>query len=239
MHRFSLFILTGGLTCLALIGCQSNISNKIYTATALIQIEPRSYRYVGSRFTLNDYPDLSDYQPELDTLQSNDLLLPIIKNLGLDKKWAKRFKSNQEALTPTEVLDRVHKVLTINFKLKTGIVGITAQSEESQEAADIANAVADHYIAWHHDELVRAMKSGIVVLQEEITHQQAIVHDKKTVVEKLRVSNNTSSSRRAQQELEKQQYILDTYVLKLKQVMNESPSSDSSVRIVNRAIAPK
>jgi uncharacterized protein involved in exopolysaccharide biosynthesis len=238
MRCRSLFILTGALTCLVLSGCQSNNTNKIYTATALIQIEPFTFfTQIGSQFS--PYTDQSIFQPDLDMMQASDTLLPIIKELNLDKKWAKQFKSNQNALSPAEALGHIHKILTINFKRETSTVSITAQSEEPQEAADIANAVVDHYKTMRDTDQAQRLRRGIDVLRNEIINQQKIVDEKKTVVERLRVSNNTSSSRRAQQELERQQYILDSYVEKLKQVMNENPPPDNLVRIVSRAVPSK
>ena len=82
---------------------------------------------------------------EFEVIQSSYVLLPVINDLGLDKTWAKRYKSDQDRLPPVESLEHMNKVLKLDLKRGTNIVVVTVQREVPKEASDIANAVMDRY----------------------------------------------------------------------------------------------
>src|SRR5580658_9487970 len=79
---------------------------KIYTATAEMQINPRGQSdEPGFVVGMTDKQlDPMLFQAEFEVIQSSDVLLPVINDLGLDKIWAKRYKSDQDSLPPVEAL---------------------------------------------------------------------------------------------------------------------------------------
>src|SRR5271170_7767859 len=121
---------------------------KVYTATAQIQIRPRGVVDVpslDSTKTDGGFDPIA-FQAEFEIMQSSDVLLPIITDLGLDKIWAKRvYKSGLEALPPQDALGYMNKILHLDYVRNTNIINITVSSEVAKECADVANAIADRY----------------------------------------------------------------------------------------------
>jgi len=162
---------------------------KVYTATAQIQVTPRGEVKVQSFDGNTDKPfDTTAFQSELEIMKSGQVLLPIIGDLGLDKIWAKRdFKSAAESLTPSIALDYMQrKVLSITFKHGTSLIEIAADSQDAQEAANIANAVMDRYKSMRDTEEDKRNSSGEDTIRDQIAQQQKVVDAKKATVEKMR-----------------------------------------------------
>jgi capsular exopolysaccharide synthesis family protein len=166
----------------------NQVLQKVYTATAQIQIHPRG---VGSIPMFDVMPDRGfdpiDYQAEFQIMQSRDTLLPIIKDLGLDKIWAKRiFKSDDETLPDEAALGYMKGILKVDPEKGTNIMDITAASVIPKEAADIANALADRYKTMRDVEQDQRNNRGADSLTDQITQQQRVVDAKKAAVDKLR-----------------------------------------------------
>jgi len=163
---------------------------KIYSATAQIEIKPRGIQEVPG-FMQNSTDkgfDPTAFQTEFEIMHSSDVLLPIISDLGLDKVWAKRiFKSPSGSVPPLVALGYMNgNVLKIDSKRGTDIIVIMAESEVPQEAADIANAVADHYKTMRDVEEDQRSSRGGDSLRDQIAQQQKVVDADKANVEKLR-----------------------------------------------------
>jgi capsular exopolysaccharide synthesis family protein len=203
-------------------GCGWYLANEVltkeYTATAEMQIQPRDVPGIPSPvYGAPDKPeDMLDLRSEFEIIKSPDVLLPIIQEKGLDRIWAKRFKSDQDSLTQEEALANMNSILTLDLKRETNMVLITVQSEVPTEAADIANAVADQYKYRRDHDADQRGRSGLSALSDQIAQQQALVDKASAKVEDLRkqlsdkdVSLVTSSSfgteEREEQDLEARQ----------------------------------
>src|ERR1700677_2077522 len=83
------------------------VLKKQYTATAQIQIRSRGIvdiEGLGNNRTDGVF-DPTAFQAEFTIMQSPDVLMPIITDLGLDKIWAKRlYKSGLDALPAQDAL---------------------------------------------------------------------------------------------------------------------------------------
>jgi capsular polysaccharide biosynthesis protein len=79
-------------------------------------------------------------------MESPDVLLSVIKDLGLDKAWAKRvYAADSDELPDVDALTHMRNILKIDLIRGTNIIKITASSDTPKEAADIANAIVDQY----------------------------------------------------------------------------------------------
>jgi uncharacterized protein involved in exopolysaccharide biosynthesis len=172
-------------------------------------------------------------------------------DLKLDKSWAVRFKAESGPLTPKETLDHLRKVLKMEAVPGTNIIKITASSEVPQEAANIVNALVDHYKALRDQERAVQFNRGVDFLRGQVTQQQKVVDDAKATVEKAR--QNLSSIgptlpnehkdpmtpyRDAQRDLIQQQSLLDSLNVRLKEVIADETLEGSPVRIISRAVPP-
>ncbi|MCE0499640.1 MAG: polysaccharide biosynthesis tyrosine autokinase [Methylacidiphilales bacterium] len=166
----------------------NEVLHKSYTATGEMQIKPRGVVDVPSFIIgpTEKTEDMTAFQSEFEIIQSPDLLLPIINDLGLDKTWAKRGKSDEDSLPPVESLAIMNSILRLDLKRGTNIVVITVESEVPKEAADIVNAVMDHYQTLRDVEEDQRNSRGADALRDQITQQQAVVDKSTAGVEKLR-----------------------------------------------------
>jgi succinoglycan biosynthesis transport protein ExoP len=162
---------------------------KVYSASALIRVAPRGEEAVTSfDGTGTDRPfDQTAFQSESEIMKSSKLQLPIINQLGLDKIWARTvYKGSVEKLTPQEALGYMSHVLDISFKRGTSLIEITADSQDPQEAAQIANAVADQYKLMRDADEASRSNRGSDSIRDQIAQQQKIVDDRRAIVDKLR-----------------------------------------------------
>ena len=163
---------------------------KVYTATAQIQLHPArqlDVNGIGPDGTTFGVIDPTTFQAEFTIMQSSDVLMPIITDLGLDKIWAKRvYKSGLEALPPQDALGYMNKILKLDFARGTNIINITVSSEVPKECADVANAVADRYKTMRDVEEDTRINRGTESLRDQIAQQQKVVDDAKATVEQMR-----------------------------------------------------
>jgi len=169
---------------------------KVYTASALVQINRANSTDIQP-FVSGTGPNMpfdpSSFQADFEIMQSSGVLLPIIKDLKLNEVWAKRvYKSNLDALPDLEALNYMSSQLHLDTKRGTNIIVITASSDVPQEAADIANALADKYKAIKDVAQDQQNNSGTESLRDQIAQQQKVVDDKKDEVEKLRQQANAA-----------------------------------------------
>jgi polysaccharide biosynthesis transport protein len=165
------------------------VLQKGYTATAQIQILPRDVVLTPGMMnprTTGQF-DPTDFQAEFEIMQSAQVLTPIITNLQLDRVWAKRFKSPQDALPMQEALDYMSKhMLKLDFSKGTNLINITVLDEDPKEAADIANAVADGYKNMRDHDAEQRTNQGTDALRQQIDQQQSVVDTTRNKVESLR-----------------------------------------------------
>ncbi|MCE0498080.1 MAG: hypothetical protein LV481_09065 [Methylacidiphilales bacterium] len=220
---------------------------ELYSATAEMEIRPRGITdfqgFLNSAAT--DKPENQDaFQKEVKIIQSPDILVPIIKNQGLDRIWAQRFKTGQVIMPIMEALHHLQKNLTIELVRGTNIIRVTARSEIPQEAADIANGVVDGYKAARETEEQQRNKLGIDALHDQIVQQQAVVVRAGAAVDELRskATANPGSDPTAlfdaDQNLRKQQGLLDALNSRLGQLEADSQLLENPVRIISRAVPP-
>jgi len=226
------------LTMLAGKYVTDNWLHKVYTATAQIEVRPRGAAWIGGIAPIN-------FQPEFEIMESTDILLPVIYDLGLDKAWAKRIDTSgsdalppPDALLPQDALAYMRKILKLDFTRGTNIINITASSDVPKEAADIANAIADRYKTLRDVEEDQREKRGWDALREQIARQQKVVDEKKAALEKIG-DHQSPAFRDAQRDLEEQQSILDALEVRLKQDMSDSALREPAVYIRSRAVPPE
>lgn len=157
---------------------------KIYIATAQIQVLPRgSTNQPGTTSSF----DPTDFQAEFEIMQSPDVLSPMIKDLGLNKAWARRgLIPKRDQPSDQDALIYMSRILNLDFVRGTNIINITASSEVPKEAADIANALADRYKSRREILVDQRIKAEAGSLRNQIAEQQKVIDDKKAAVEKIR-----------------------------------------------------
>jgi len=246
---------TLGLTLLAGLYLINNVFHKIYSATAQIQAQ------TTSDVTHNAPGSTVRFQAELDFMQSPDFLLAVIKDLGLDQKWADQDDpADSDQLPDVDALTHLSRMLRLQRENGTNLIDIIVSGEDPNECAAIANAVADRYQAMRDTEVDQRVPGDEDSLREQLAEQEKVVADKRAALEKMRqelaqfgiteqsgtispVSQEKNAQvtvelrrfREIEHEFELQETILDDLTIRLHQV---SPDLKSPIRIISRAVPP-
>ena len=121
-------------------------------ATAITFILPESYAStcrIKVEQNLNQSTNATAYDPyfiqtEFEIMQSQVVLEPVIAKLNLNVEWGKKY-FNGGTLKTTETIEILKGRLSLTTIRGTKLIAITVYSDDRNEAARIANAVAEAY----------------------------------------------------------------------------------------------
>src|SRR5688500_13651503 len=159
---------------------------KSYASTVRMKVEKDAPDVVG----LGDRQYSSGYDPywvqtEFETIQSKSILYQVITNLDLTKKWAERFKQEGELR-----MDDTYAILKGSVDVRqarnTSLLEISAYSDDPQEAAVIANKIAEIYRESRLSQRLQASARGIETLETEWDKQDKLVKAKQAEVDRMK-----------------------------------------------------
>jgi succinoglycan biosynthesis transport protein ExoP len=111
-------------------------------------------------------------QTEFETIKSEAVLSNVIHTLKLNDEWGKRY-NNGERLKSSKTLEYLQGRLALNPVRNTMFISIGVYSETPEEAAELANEVAQAYKAHRLSEILSASEGGIKALKMQFDEQQA------------------------------------------------------------------
>jgi polysaccharide biosynthesis transport protein len=179
----------------------------VITATLVTFILPESYSSTARIKIERDQPDISGmserggmtgYDPyfiqtEFELIQSEVILGKVIDDLELNREWGKKY-ANGERLKTTETITLLKGRMDLRPVRNTSLIEIRVYSEKAEEAAKIANAVAEAYKDHRQEQRTRLSKGGIRALEERFAEQEAKVKKAQKEVDDLRVKLNISDA---------------------------------------------
>jgi polysaccharide biosynthesis transport protein len=177
----------------------------VITATLVTFILPETYSSTARIKIERDTPDIKGimepggmtaYDPfflqtENELIQSEVILGEVIAKLNLNTEWGRKY-NNGEPYKPQETLAMLKPRIELRFVRNTSLIEIRALSEKAEEAAAIANTVAEVYKRHRLDQRVQLSKGGIDALQDRFAEQEQKVKKAQETVDKLRVEYNIS-----------------------------------------------
>lgn len=170
----------------------------VLTTTAVTFILPETYMSVARIEVQKDTPDIGSilnqqtpvgYDPyfiqtEFEKIKSQRVLNQVIDDLGLAKEWGKRYGT--DTLRPQEAYKILLGQIDLRQSRNTSLIEIRAYSDVKEEAAAIANRIAEVYRLKRQELRQELSLSGIKALEGEMTQQQAQVRKAQSEVDKLR-----------------------------------------------------
>jgi capsular polysaccharide biosynthesis protein len=183
---------------------------KTYTSSAEMLVKPQ-----------NDYSkfDPTNFQSEFDIIQSPEVLLPVIHELGLQKAWAVRIFKTEHDLPDQDALAYMHRLVKLDYVRETKIIIVTASSDVPQEAADMANGIVDKYKRMRDIGEDRRINFAVDELNKEIDQQQQLIDQKKGDVVQAETSIQALSDR-------------------IKKLQEDHDLAESPVQVLTRAPVP-
>jgi capsular exopolysaccharide synthesis family protein len=168
------------------------------TATVVTYILPVSYASsvrIKVEGDVSDIPGLAErptarnYDPyllqtEFEVIQSQAVLPKVIEILGLNEKWAKRY--NMDGLKTTDTMRLLKGRLDVRQFRNTTLMEVRVFSEDPNEAAVIANAIAEVYKNYRLDERQKLATGGIEALRKKWDEQTLKVKKAQEEVDRLR-----------------------------------------------------
>lgn len=178
----------------------------VLTTTAVTLMLKPSY---ASRVRIAVEKDITDIQPlgqpqiqagfdpyfiltEFEKIQSKSILYPVILDLQLQKKWAPRY--NETTLPLPETYRLLRNDLDVRQFRNTSLIEIKVFSEDKDEAATIANRIAEQYQTNRVLLKAQQTKKGIELLQEKLRERTDEVKRLQEEVDNLREELNIPDS---------------------------------------------
>ncbi len=172
----------------------------VITATLVTFILPESFSSSTRIKIERDQTDISGFtdggrmaagydpyfiQTEFELIQSEVILGNVIETLKLNQEWGRKYGDGNPLKTP-ETMAILKSRMDLRPVRNTSLVEIKVYSEKPDEAAKLANAIADAYQAHRKKQREDLTRGGIRALEERFAEQNARVSDAQTNVDYLR-----------------------------------------------------
>ncbi|MCS1409125.1 MAG: Tyrosine-protein kinase YwqD [Verrucomicrobia subdivision 3 bacterium] len=157
-----------------------------YASTARISIK-KDNPDIGTLLGIQATAQHDPYwiQTEFEKIQSKKVLYQVINTLELNNEWAKRY--NVDTLTTNETYMTLQKLIEVSQFRNTGIIEITAYSEDRKEAAAIANTIAEEYQKHRLQTQQNQSQKGISALKEMLDQKNEEVTEWQAEVDRLKL----------------------------------------------------
>ena len=162
--------------------------NPTYSSTVRIAIE----KDTSDIAPLIGFRPAAQYDPywiqtQFEKIQSRSVLHPVIMDpdLNLQEVWADRYK--RPSLTTNEMYQVLKKSIDVEQGRNTSVIEITVYSEQKEEAAKIANKIAQTYKQQRVNNQMDLSKAGIKELEKQEEAQKEKIRAAQAEVDKLKV----------------------------------------------------
>jgi capsular exopolysaccharide synthesis family protein len=114
-------------------------------------------------------------QTEFEKIQSKSILYPVITNLELQIKWGEKYK---EGVLPLNLAYKLLKgEIEVNQSRNTSLIEIKGFSDDPNEAAAIANKIAEVYRESRRAKWDEMSQGGLRAIEKEMTNQMNQMRD--------------------------------------------------------------
>jgi capsular exopolysaccharide synthesis family protein len=158
-----------------------------YASTARIRIEPdliADITGVGGHVTYAPY-DPYFIQTEFEIIQDRVVLGKVIESLNLNVEWGKKYFGG-ETLKTSETMEFLKKRMSLLPVRNTKLIGITVYSEDKNDAARLANDIAEAYRDYRLSLRKQLTLNGIKVLEDQFKSEGEQIQAVQTNVDILR-----------------------------------------------------
>lgn len=145
---------------------------KTYASMARILVEKEASDVSGieNKQSFNGY-DPFWLQTQFEVIQSSSILYDVIKNLNLNEKWASKFEVPK--LRTEETYGFLKNQINVKQSRNTSLIEIWVYSENKEEAAEIANTIAEVYRASRLKQRKESRELGVASLRDQLKQQEA------------------------------------------------------------------
>jgi succinoglycan biosynthesis transport protein ExoP len=159
-----------------------------YSSTARIKIEPDTtsdISNIGGQMSTSSPYDAYFIQTEFEIMQSQIVLGKVIQALNLNVEWGKKY-FHGETLKTEETVRLLKQRMDLQPERNTKLIDITVYAEDKNDAAALANAIANAYKSYRLDLHKQQTQGGIDVLESEYADEEQKIRSVQTNVDNLR-----------------------------------------------------
>jgi uncharacterized protein involved in exopolysaccharide biosynthesis/beta-lactamase regulating signal transducer with metallopeptidase domain len=175
---------------LIVLGIRAAVSPTIYQSSVRVRVVHEWAGGPGDQWQPSPY-DPYFIQTEFELLQSEVMLGKVIETLDLNKAWGDRYRGGDRLRTP-ESLALLKSRLAFQAVPRSNLIEIRVSSDQPNEAARIANAIAEAYQEHRQKQHRDLARGGIEALQQRYANQEEKVKKAQQQVDALRVDLNIS-----------------------------------------------
>ncbi len=130
-------------------------------------------------------------QSDAERIQSKSVLSNVAEKLNLDEAWGE--KRGREKLNAEETYRLLKEKTTVITDPKTGLIDIKVKSDKAEEAARIANTIAEVYREQRLNEGRQSARRGLEVLEKAVVEQEQKIAQTAQELERRRKEVNSMS----------------------------------------------
>ena len=148
---------------------------------------PETYASVSRIKAESDNPSNDPYflQTTFEIIQSQTVLEPVVDKLHLNTVWGKKYNGGGPLKTE-DTLEMLKKRISLTPERNAKLINITIFSEDKNEAAQIANAIAQSYQDYRVKLHATLTAKGMDVLQTEFKQKEEQIMALQTSLDQLR-----------------------------------------------------
>ena len=124
-------------------------------------------------------------QTEFEVIQSEIILDQVIDRLNLNEVWQKKYNYDGKFKT-SDSRAALRRMIELRPARNTSLIDITVYSDDKNEAAKIANTIAEVYHDYRQSQRLKLSTGGIEAFKKELEEQDRKVTEKENEVDKLR-----------------------------------------------------
>jgi polysaccharide biosynthesis transport protein len=207
------------------VGVTTFLMPKEYMAFATIEVEPDMNPVrIFTDSTTRAYNDPKFTQTQFQIITRKGVLYPVIQRLDLQKKWAR-----QGEPLPLEIAyNKLHSMMQLTEVRNTNLIQINVYSTDPQEAALLANTIAQQYMEQRVSESQTIISKGLDQLRDEVVQKEKAVNDAYAEASRLRteagiIDPNPDS-------IDSSGRVEDSAVISSQEKVNESKSQIATLR---------
>ncbi len=160
-----------------------------YSSTARIEINPDVADIPGMGGGMQAYSgggyDPYFIQTEFEKMQSEKVLGRVIETLGLNDAWGKKYNGNVPLKTE-DTMQLLKQRMSLSPERNTKLIDITVYSEDKDDAARVANGIAQAYQEYRLALRSTNTVNGIAVLVADYQAEEDQIQTIRTNVDRLR-----------------------------------------------------
>jgi succinoglycan biosynthesis transport protein ExoP len=147
---------------------------KEYMTFTTIEVEPNTNP--ARIFTSTSTTEVNDpkfTQTQVEIIARKGVLYPVIQRLDLERRWARQ----GQPLSLEAAYSKLHSMLQPTEIRNTNLIQISVYSTDPQEAALLANAVAQEYIQQRISDAQTVISKGLDQLRDEVAQKERAVDE--------------------------------------------------------------